>query len=49
MALAGKTAVVQAIEQDFEDRVHVAVVFEDDPGWEVWNDADARPQVLFSA
>ena len=32
MALDGKTAVVEAIEQDFEDRVYLAVLVEDDPG-----------------
>lgn len=32
IALAGKTAVIEAIEQDFEDQVHLAVVVEDDPG-----------------
>src|ERR1700733_905736 len=32
MALKGKIAIVEAIERDFEDRVHVAVVIEDDPG-----------------
>ncbi len=32
MALEGKIAIVEAIEQDFEDRVHLAVVLEDDPG-----------------
>ncbi len=31
-ALAGKTAIVEAIEQDYEDKVHLAVVLEDDPG-----------------
>ncbi len=30
--LDGKIAIVEAVEQDFEDRVHVAVVMEDDPG-----------------
>jgi hypothetical protein len=34
MALAGKIAVVEAIEQDFEDRVQLAVVLDDDPGRE---------------
>ncbi|MGH7073396.1 MAG: hypothetical protein ACREFD_04260 [Stellaceae bacterium] len=34
LALAGKLAVIEAIERDFEDRVHVAVVLEDDPGRE---------------
>jgi hypothetical protein len=32
LALAGKIAIVEAIEQDFEGRVHLAVVIEDDPG-----------------
>src|ERR1044072_618580 len=32
LALAGKIAVVEAIEQDYEGKVHFAVVLEDDPG-----------------
>jgi hypothetical protein len=32
IALKGKIAVVEAIERDFEDRVHVAVTLLDDPG-----------------
>jgi len=32
LVLDGRVAVVAAIEQDFENRVHVAVVVEDDPG-----------------
>ena len=32
LALKGKIAIVEAIEQDFEDQVHLAVVLEDDPG-----------------
>jgi len=32
MALKGKVALVEAIERDFDDRIHVAVVLEDDPG-----------------
>ena len=32
MALAGKAAVVETIEQDAEARVHLAVVLDDDPG-----------------
>lgn len=31
-ALAGRTAVIEAIEQDFEDQIQLAVVVEDDPG-----------------
>ena len=32
IALAGKSAVVEAIEQDFEGRAYLAVIVEDDPG-----------------
>ncbi len=32
LVLAGRAARVEAIERDFEDRVHVAVVLDDDPG-----------------
>jgi hypothetical protein len=32
MALKGKVAIVEAVERDFDDKVHVAVVLEDDPG-----------------
>ncbi len=32
MALAGKTATIEAIEQDFEERVYLGVVLDDDPG-----------------
>jgi hypothetical protein len=32
MALQGQVAVIEAIEQDFEDQIHLAVVLDDDPG-----------------
>lgn len=32
IALAGKTATIDAIEQDFEGRVYLAVTVDDDPG-----------------
>jgi len=32
MALKGKIAILEAIERDFEDQIHLAVVLEDDPG-----------------
>ncbi len=32
LALAGKTAAIEAIEQDYENNVHLAVVVDDDPG-----------------
>jgi hypothetical protein len=32
LALTGKTAVIEAIEEDYEGQVHLAVVLDDDPG-----------------
>lgn len=32
MALEGMVAIIDTVEQDFEDRVHLAVILEDDPG-----------------
>jgi hypothetical protein len=32
LALSGKIAVVEAIEQDYEGKAHLAVVLDDDPG-----------------
>jgi hypothetical protein len=32
LALAGKTATVETIEQDFDGRVYLAVTVDDDPG-----------------
>lgn len=32
LALAGKIAVIESIEQDYEGRLHLAVVLDDDPG-----------------
>jgi hypothetical protein len=34
LALSGKVAIIEAIEQDFEDNVQFAVVLDDDPGRE---------------
>lgn len=34
LALKGKIAIVEAIERDYEDQLHLAVVIEDDPGRE---------------
>jgi hypothetical protein len=34
MALRGKVAVIEAIEQDFEDQIQLCVVLDDDPGRE---------------
>jgi hypothetical protein len=30
--LEGKTAIIEAIEQDAENRIHLALVLDDDPG-----------------
>jgi hypothetical protein len=35
LALAGKTAIIESIEQDYEDKIHFAVVLEDDPGMDL--------------
>jgi hypothetical protein len=32
LALAGQVAIIEAIEQDYENKIHLAVVLEDDPG-----------------
>jgi hypothetical protein len=32
IALAGRIAIVEGIEQDYEGKLHVAVVIDDDPG-----------------
>lgn len=32
MLLAGKTAIIESIEQDYEGHIHLAVVLDDDPG-----------------
>jgi len=32
LALQGRTAIIEAVEQDLEKRVHLALVLEDDPG-----------------
>jgi len=34
LALTGKVAIIEAIEQDFEDQIQFAVVLDDDPGRE---------------
>ena len=32
LVLANRTATIEAIEQDYEDRIHLAVILDDDPG-----------------
>jgi len=38
LALAGKIATVQSIEQDYDERIHLAVTVEDDPGRDLGRD-----------
>jgi hypothetical protein len=38
LVLAGKVAFIEAIEQDYEDRVYIAVTLEDDPGRDLGED-----------
>src|SRR5271169_6434588 len=35
IALAGKTAMVESIEQDYEGKFHVCIVADDDPGRDI--------------
>lgn len=46
--LDGKTAVIEAIEQDYEDKVHIAVVIEDDPGRDLGEMRQAGHRFFFS-
>ena len=48
MFLADKVAVVEAIEQDYENRVHLAVVLEDDPGRDLGEMRQAGHRFFFS-
>lgn len=32
LALAGQIGVIESIEQDFDERIHLAIVLDDDPG-----------------
>ena len=49
IALDGKIAIVEAVEHDFEDRVHLAVTVEDDPGREFGVARQDRASILFLA
>ena len=49
LALKGKTAVIAALEQDYEDRIHLAVTVDDDPGRDLGVDGKARAPLLLPA
>lgn len=35
LLLAGRTGIIEAVEQDFENRIYLAIVLDDDPGREL--------------
>jgi len=48
LALKGKVAFVEGIEQDYEDRIHLAVTLEDDPGRDMGVDRILGHRFFFS-
>jgi hypothetical protein len=48
IALAGKVAYVEGIEQDYEDRVYIAVTLEEDPGRDLGGDRILGHRFFFS-
>lgn len=48
LALAGKVAFVEGMEQDYEDRIHLAVTLEDDPGRDLGADRVLGHRFFFS-
>jgi hypothetical protein len=48
IALAGKVAFVEGIEQDYEDRIYIVVTLEDDPGRDLGGDRILGHRFFFS-
>ena len=48
LALKGKVAFVAGIEQDYEDRIYIAVTLEDDPGRDLGEDRFLGHRFFFS-
>ncbi len=48
LALKGKVAFVEGIEQDYEDRIYIAVTLEDDPGRDLGGDRILGHRFFFS-
>ena len=48
IVLAGKAAFVEGIEQDYEDRIYIAVTLEDDPGRDLGGDRILGHRFFFS-
>ena len=49
LALKGKVASVEGIEQDYEGRVYIAVTLEDDPGRDLGEDRFLGHRFFFSS
>jgi hypothetical protein len=48
IALTGKVALVESIEEDYEDRIYIAVTLEDDPGRDLGGDRILGHRFFFS-
>ena len=48
VALAGKAAFIEGLEQDYEDRIYLAVTLEDDPGRDLGGDHILGHRFFFS-
>jgi hypothetical protein len=48
IALAGKAAFIEGIEQDYEDRTYIAVTLEEDPGRDLGGDRILGHRFFFS-
>jgi hypothetical protein len=48
IALAGKVAFIEGMEQDYEDRVYIAVTLEDDPGRDLGGERILGHRFFFS-
>ncbi|MBV8780343.1 MAG: hypothetical protein JO353_03000 [Phycisphaerae bacterium] len=48
IVLRGKTATIASIEQDFENRIHLAVTLDDDPGSDLGIDGKPGHRFFFS-
>jgi hypothetical protein len=47
LALRGKIATIESIEQDYEDRIHLAVTIDDDPGNDLGRDGKPGHRFFF--
>ena len=49
VVLAGRVAIVESVEQDFDNRTHIAVIIEDDPGKDLGLQRQPGHRFFFSA